>query len=178
MMTATEMIDRYRIGLVFDGGKPNGMIRCWNAASKKAQAEIKARKPEIFAELMARYEAKERAYAEKQAKIDAIKGLKEMRENEYAQLRWQYEFNRCMEDENASSCPPTCPKDRSAELAEMYPRAAAYLKSERDANSANYEISAIGKQAMEKILNGEDHNKVLAEMQKEHEEFVSRHMWD
>ena len=107
-----------------------------------------------------------------------IEGLKEIRDCENAWANWYREFNRRMEDENLSSFIPASPKVKVEDLKKKYPRAAAYLKAEYAWYSNNYEISAIGKRARKRILDGEDYKIVMADMEKENKEFVNRHIWD
>lgn len=70
------------------------------------------------------------------------------------------------------------PKDNIDELKKKYPRAAAYLVAENESLKSNYELAAIGKKALEAIINGENHEKVMEEMEHAHKAFAERHMWD
>lgn len=77
-MNTQELIQRYRIALKIDEhGQPNGNLVVYRA-DKAALAAIKAAKPEIVAALLAQREAGLRAEQERQAKIDAIPGLREI----------------------------------------------------------------------------------------------------
>lgn len=70
------------------------------------------------------------------------------------------------------------PEDNINELKQKYPRATAYLIAESEAYKDNYELSAIGKRALERIINGENHEMVLDDMKKEQHEFCNKHIWD
>lgn len=59
------------------------------------------------------------------------------------------------------------PSIETAELKKQYPIAAAYLKAESWASSNHWAKWAAGNRALEKIINGEDHEVVIAEMEKE-----------
>ena len=107
-----------------------------------------------------------------------IKGIDELRANKRAIEEWHDEFTRRMETEDEVIGMPPSPKDRSAELAKKYPRAAAYLKAEALTFRSNYELSLIGDRACKRILAGEDYIKVISDMDAEREAFVRRHIWD
>lgn len=62
-------------------------------------------------------------------------------------------------------CPPV-PLEGVSDVAAKYPRAAAYLKAERWAQSENIKRAAFGQQAMGRILAGDDPDWVLDEMRK------------
>ena len=86
-MTAMELIETYNISLCerLEWGKglvPDGRIKVGSLA--KAQKDgaidmIKTKKPEIMSVLLARRDARIQAEAERQARIDAIPGLAEIR---------------------------------------------------------------------------------------------------
>ena len=62
-------------------------------------------------------------------------------------------------------------------LLAQYPHAAAYLKAEKEAYSANYELAAIGRKALERVKAG-DWQGAMEEMEKEKNAFLERHIWD
>lgn len=90
-------------------------------------AYVKAHKPEIMAHLMGR----EKAAADRQAKIDAIDDLKELEAANEALLNYHEAFNRAIENDDAifPSKPSVTPEGIEA-LRKKYPRAAAYRKAE------------------------------------------------
>lgn len=60
-----------------------------------------------------------------------------------------------------------------------YPRADAYLKAEAEANKHNYQLSAIGKRALEKIINDPTgYEQAIKQMNKEIEKFTQEHLFD
>lgn len=144
----------------------------------KAEETIKSKKPEIMAYLKEEEAAEKRAYEERQAKIKAIEGLEEIKSAIKEQVRWREDFNQAMESPDGCVRMRAKPEDNIDEMKKKYPRAAAYLKAENESLKSNYELAAIGKKALEAIINGEDHEKVMAEMGKAHKEFVDRHFWD
>ena len=62
-------------------------------------------------------------------------------------------------------------------MLERYPRAAAYLRAERESQRENFELSEIGKAAVEEIING-DYVKAIADMDAAVKAYVNRHMFD
>lgn len=94
-MTAKEIILRYSLKLTMDGKH----ICVGNSAALRRYGDdpIKANRDDILSVLTAEEKEKERAAAERQAKIDAIDGLKEIRtladrwEQYYAKLHREIE---------------------------------------------------------------------------------------
>jgi cyanate lyase len=74
-------------------------------------------------------------------------------------------FNKMMNDEfNDGIKPPEgAPKDIK-ELTTKYPQAAAYIAARSYSKTRNDVQSSIGREAMSRILKGEDHNNVIKEM--------------
>lgn len=185
-MSVIEMIDLYRIQLV--PGKSDKIWLLNECMVKKHDAleEIRARKPEIIAELMQRKEAEDaeteaykKAIAEREAKLYAIEGLSEL-----MQARSQLEIYRealaaMMDDEsNDGAFPPPRPTSNPAELSKQYPRAAAYLKAESYEFASNAVKSAAGKKAEERIINGEDYAAAIRDMETEWADYCTAHIWD
>lgn len=176
-MTVAELIDRYTIGLFKDG-------KIWAQGVKKGDMDamkvIKARKPEIMAELVAREEAKERAWAEWKAKVDAIEGLTEIREAQDKLEQWHMDFAASFEGPEACGGFGVGPRpnvDIDA-LKARYPRAAAYLQAQSWRNSSNYEKAEAGRVAEEKIVAGEDFAAAIAEMEQRWSDFCTGKAWD
>lgn len=165
-MTRTEienMVRRYNIFAMDDGricARPDAGKKCFTDAEK---VEISAAKPELlnyFAEVKA--EAASRA-----AKIAAIEGIKEI---EAIQSEWEtyfYKRDRAFESECGRF--PTAPKTEISSVKAKYPRAAAYLLAQSYSFASNYEKAHAGRNALERIINGEDHDTVIAEMKSEWE---------
>lgn len=64
-------------------------------------AYVKAHKPEILSFLIEKEEAEKKAAADRQAKIDAIEGLKELEAANEALLNYREAFNRAIENDDA-----------------------------------------------------------------------------
>ena len=144
----------------------------------KAEEMVKSKKMEIMSYLKEEKEKEERTYRERQEKIKAIEGLEEIRDAIQRQAEWHEKFARAMEREDGCVGLGPKPEDNIAELKKKYPRAAAYLTAENESLKSNCELSAIGKKALEAIINGEDHEEVMSTMEAEHKAFADRHMWD
>ena len=175
-MTVEEMIKKYRISLAY--GK-DGMIQILEAKRIKADKmldEVLSHKPEIMAILNAEKEAKEKAIAERTAKINAIEGLKEINAAIEEHERFHYKFNAAMAKGDGRM--PAYPNTDIKAMKAKYPRAAAYLKAEDFALSDHYTKSTIGKKALDRIINGENYEQVLADMGKEWSDYCNKHMWD
>ncbi len=85
-MTVQELIQKYNITLqtklTDKGWEPTGMLAIREVAACKRDGEldeIKARKPDILAVLMEEHKAEKSASAEREAKINAIPGLREIK---------------------------------------------------------------------------------------------------
>jgi hypothetical protein len=131
---------------------------------KPTAAEIetlKAAKSEIlayFAEVKA--EAAARA-----AKIAAIEGIKEI---ESVQAEWEeYHYKRNKAYDSECGRFPAMPKTKIEDVKAKYPRAAAYLMAQGYTYASNYAKAAAGRTALERIINGEDYETVIAEMKTE-----------
>ena len=142
-------------------------------------AYVKARKPEIMAFLLNREEMEKKAVEERQAKIDAIDGLKELEAANEALLNYREAFNRAIENDDAifPSKPSVTPEGIEA-MRKKYPRAAAYRKAETGSLAANYVQASAYKKALERIINGEDYEKAIADADTEWKEYLDEHIWD
>jgi hypothetical protein len=135
---------------------------------KAAKAETLA----YFAGIKAEKENRER-------KIAAIEGIKEI---ENARSEWEeyhYRFNKMMDDEfNDGANPPRKPKSDINELRVKYPKAAAYLKAQGFMQSSNVDKYSAGKKALERIINGENYEIVIAEMESEWSKAATEAAWN
>lgn len=177
-MTIKELISKYSITPGIGANSGNLIVRSASLAKKdNAVQEIKARKPEILAYFTEKREAEKRAAEAREAKIAAIEGLAEIKAA-YADLaKWQREFEASFEsDAGGFGVRPKPQYDIEGMLA-RYPQAAAYLKAEEEAEKSNYELSAIGRRALEAVING-DWEKAMETMQAEIKAFTDRHLWD
>lgn len=118
-----------------------------------------------------------RAANERQHKIDSIEGLSEIKACMDAWAEWHTDFDR-MVDTGRSYMTVKKPSTEVAELRKKYPVADAYLIADKESRRQNHELATIGKNALERIINGEDYKKVLAEMEKERAAFTESHIWD
>lgn len=175
---ATNLQELIKTCRIEDGG--DGNLRIWNKTQgAKRLDEIKAHKAEILAYFAAERTAVETARIDRQAKIDAIEGLKEIKNAIDAAQRYTRAFERMMADENNDGAnPPSKPKTDVAALMTQYPVAAAYLQAESYANSSHFVQAAAGRKALERIINGEAHAEVLATMQAEWNAHLDKAMWD
>ena len=140
-------------------------------------AFVMSHKPEIIAFIKAEEEAKQRAFEERQAKIKAIDGLEEIRAALADVEAWHSEFESSFSDVGGLGVRQKPQYDFDA-LYAKYPRAAAYLKAESFEYASHYAKSAAGKKAKDRIINGEDHSKVIAEMESEWKSYCDNHLWD
>lgn len=175
-MDIKELIKKYDITLY--GEDKIRVGRVTQLKKEKAEELVRSKKPEIMAYLKEEEAEKKRAFEERQAKINAIEGLKEIKNAIEEQIEWKESFNRSWEKGEGFVRLGQKPEDKIAELKQKYPRAAAYLAAEAESFKSNYELSAIGKRALEAIINGEDYKEVLKRMEDEQKEFVNRHIWD
>lgn len=178
-MNTQDLIQRYRIALKLDEhGQPNGNLVVYRA-DKAALAAIKAAKPEIVAALLAQREAGLRAEQERQAKIDAIPGLREIKAARANLVNWKLEFDASFDGENGGGVGvrPKPKYDMDA-LHAKYPRAKAYLDAQDFAASDNDAKAAAGRKALVAIINGKDYERAVSTMEAEWKSHVASHIWD
>lgn len=146
--------------------------------SKEETAAIMAEKSKIIAVLMddERENAKRRV-DERQAKIAAIEGLREIQEAINDQIRWKEKFDASLEESGGQGDGPIPPHDIPA-LKETYPRAAAFLLAESWSRSSQWAKSAAGKRALEKIINGDNEYCTIEDMKYEWYSCRDDHGWD
>ena len=112
--------------------------------------------------LKARQKTEQASASEFQDKIDAIPCLKEVESALEDVATWSY-IRRG----------ETPPEYDFQSMQMKYPRAFAYLKSREYERSANRMKAQAGRDAVVKIVNGEDYQAVIAEM----EELVTEHIF-
>lgn len=180
-MTIAELVERYNIALTYrvaDGEKKTILaIRDKVRVTKdNALDEIKSVREDIIQYLREKEEREEAAWRERQKKIDSIPGLLKIRAA-YDDLRkWNEEFEKSFEDVGGLGV-RVKPQYDFDSMYKEYPKAAAYLKAESYYFKSNYELSIIGKRALDKIIDG-DYIKAIEEMEAELKEFTDRHFWD
>lgn len=176
-MTFREMHDQKHISYALVTiGVNTGKIRFdfRDAVGKRFLAEarknIAAYKEEIesIREELKAEKAAEARVQERRAKIEAIDGLKDLERCKEAWDSYHRAFYRMMSDQdNDGARPPKCPAHTVEELAAKYPRASAYLTAQSWSVASHYGKSAAGRKALERIINGEDHEQVITEMKAE-----------
>lgn len=185
-MTVQNLIQTYNITLqttlTKKGWEPTGMLAIREVAACKRDGkldEIKAKKSDILAVLMEEHKAQKSARAEREAKINAIPGLREIKAAQEDMKRWREEFTASFESEAGGSVGVrTKPKYDMAGLYAKYPRAKAYLEASDYANAEHSVKAAAGKKALEAIINGEDYEQAIATMKSKWAEYTTEHMWD
>ena len=131
---------------------------------------------EIKAALMAE-EVEERETAERRRNFRAaIPGIKELEAAKAEQSTYREAFARAVD--SGDGIYPAKPKSDPAELSARYPMAVAMLRAESYSRAANYRKADAGRKAVERILDGEDWEKVIGDMEAEWHEATSEHMWD
>jgi len=151
-----------------------------NFAAFKTDLEAVGGKQVVLDYFRSERERKSREYAERQQKIAAIEGLSEMEQMYADNNRWHVQFDKMMDNDGCFP-QPTATLHSDEEMTttrKKYPRATAYLKAERMANKSHYEYAAIGRDALERIINGEDYALVLTDMEKAENDITTAHMWD
>lgn len=183
-MTPNEFIKRYRIRMDIEcrDGKftPTGRIYVADGAIAKEKGDwekIAAAKEEIREILLKEFEEERRASDEREAKINAIPGLKEIKAAKEDLENWHYEWEDSFHDVGGLGVRPK-PQYDFDELYKKYPRASAYLKAEAYSRAANYAKASAGKKALERVINGEDCDTILAEMEAEWSAYCDEHIWD
>lgn len=162
MTTVNELIKRYGIRKI---GDKIAVDNAFLAKKENKVEEIKSRKPEIMAILIKEEESKKRAYEERKKKIAEIEGLAEIKNAINDLKMWREEFNNSFDDVGGLDVRPKPECDIEA-MKKKYPRANAYLKAECEANKYNYQLSAIGNKALEKIINDPNgYDDAISEME-------------
>jgi hypothetical protein len=137
---------------------------------------VKAHKQEIIAHIKNEEEEKKKAAEEREVKIAGIDGLRELQEAIGEHEKYHDDFEKCFENEGVVF--PDRPKSDVSALRKKYPRAAAYLKAENIKYSDHFVQSAAGSKALEKIIDGEDFKKAIADAKAEFSAYCKEHIWD
>jgi len=144
--------------------------------TKRDEQLIVSNKPAILEILLAEKRETERKAWERQDKIDAIEGLTELK-SAIRELKDYYDrYNEAVE--NGYGILPVRPDIDLDALRAAHPRAAAYLRAESYSLSENDEKASAGAKALERIINGEPHETVIAEMENEWKNAAMSHLWD
>lgn len=184
-MNIEQLVRRYTLSITINPATNQEALMADLGAIKKDNAaeEIKQKKAEIMEYLRTKRaedekhaeEARQRA-KEREERIKQIEGLKEIQDAIEDLEQWQYEFEKSFDDVGGLGVRPKPDYDIKA-MRRKYHRADAYLRAEEEYLKSNYELSAIGKRALEEVIFG-DWQKAMEIMDKEIKEFVDRHIWD
>lgn len=177
IMTIDEMIKRYNIKLAH--GSHEGQIHILNTDmvyADKAIDTLKSNKPAIMDRLREMDEARKEATRQYIEKVNSIPGLTEIQEALDAQEEWENKFSEYFDSEDCGKIPINPNYDFEAAY-KKYPQAHAYLLAEKESLKSNFELADIGKRALKEIIYG-DWKKAIANMKKEKDDFIARHIWD
>lgn len=182
-MTAQEMIKHYHIVLhtIWDKSAgtfvPDGKIHIQSTFLIKSTAEkdaIVAAKPEILSILMEEWNEAKRKADEREAKIEAIDGLREIQSAMDELDAWHAKFEKSFYGPGAVGGLGVGPRPKHDidAMKAAHPRAAAYLMA-KDWSFADHDVKAsAGKKALEKIINGDDYSAAIDEMQRKWDSFI------
>lgn len=175
-----QIVKKYKL---YEPNTNKGKIAVGNTPLIKKNPDdmefIKANKPAILDYLRAEREAEIKRIEESAAKQKAWEssiGLDKLKAAIKEQIAYKEAFDKAWERGDGKY--PAKPEDRTAEMAAMYPIAAAYHKAENWSLAANYAKANAGHKAMHRIEAGEDHKKVIADMENEWSAHCEKHIWD
>lgn len=131
---------------------------------------------EIKAALLAEKAEKRETTVRRHNFRSAIPGLKELEVAKAEQAAYREAFARAVD--SGDGIYPAKPKSDPAELSARYPMAAAILRAESYSRATNYHKASAGRKAVERILDGEDWEKVIGDMEADWNEEANKHMWD
>ena len=185
-MTVEQLISRYMIkqhseykdgvGWVYTD---NILIHNSNLAKKENMIPvIKERKQEILDYFNSNREKERLSYEDRQRRIDAIEGLKEIEAAKEDLNRWHDEFGKSFDDVGGLGVRPRPEYDFDA-MYKKYPVAKAYLDAYKYSNKSHYELADIGKKALDRIIyHPEEYKEALEQMKADLDEFAANHAWD
>lgn len=133
---------------------------------------IRAEKPGILAYLQEAKVLEKR----RNAALASMEGIDEIRKAIYAIHNFHRQLNDAMDNEDYR--PIKRPEADLEALCKKYPVAKAYLDAEAFSLSENAVKSQYGRDAMNRILDGENHEKVISDMDAAWSEYVNRHAFD
>lgn len=176
-MTIDEMIKRYNIKLAH--GFHKGQIHVLNTDmvyTDKSIDTLKSNKSAIMDRLREMDEARKEAAKQYVEKVNSIPGLTEIQEALEAQEEWESKFSEYFDNEDCGKIPARPNYDFETAY-KKYPQAHAYLLAEEESLKDNFELADIGKRALKEIVYG-DWEKAIANMKKEKDDFIAKHIWD
>ncbi len=186
-LTPRGLIYTYKITLATDlvpgkGFVPNGKLRIERGTQSKRDGywdAIVASKPEIIEILTEEAAARKRAFAARQAKIDAIPGLAEIERARADLAAWHEEWEASFEGEGGGGIGVRPkPKYDLKSMYDQYHKAVAYLNAREYSRSENIAKASFGEVAVKKILDGEDYNVAVTEMEAAWAKYCMDHAWD
>ena len=144
---------------------------------ENAKPLVVAHKAEIIACLKARAAAEKAAAEERAAKIAAIPGLAEIKAAIADADEWRHEYEEAMETEDGTIHLRPRPNVDIDALRAQYPQASAYITAEAMSRRSNYEYAAIGRKALEMVING-DHQGAREYIDARKKQLCEEHAWD
>lgn len=169
----TDGVNAGKIGIY---GWKKTMKRPEPAVLDEIKTILLAEKEERDAEEAAKRAEAERIGKEREARRAAIPGVKLIEKAREEWDKWHDDTVRAID--NGDGIRPAEPKVNIEALKEQYPRAAALLKAESYSRSTNYAKASAGSKARERIIDGEDYEKTIADMEQEWTDYCHKHMWD
>lgn len=175
--TANDMIRAYTVRMHEDG--EHIIITAPKKLSQRQKDDldwIKAHKVEIVRELKTKAEIRARRGAKVMELREGVAAIENARRE---MAEWHYHFNKSFEGDcggmNVGAMPDP---NEEKELCKKYPVAAAYLKAHSWLVSSNIVKSIIGKDAENRILDGEDAQKAIEDMEAQWKEYCDAHAFD
>lgn len=163
-------------GMLHVIGWMKSMPRPDAAALQEIKAILLEEKAERDAEEAKKREEAARIGREREARRAAIPGVKLIEKAREEWDKWHDDTVRAID--NGDGIRPAEPNVNIEELKEQYPQAAALLKAESYSRSTNYAKASAGSKARERIIDGEDYAKAIADMEQEWTDYCHKHMWD
>lgn len=170
-----QLVNKYCLKVIVKDG-----VNCLLPSSRPNQndlVEIKNNKDAIVDYLLSKKAEEEKAEAERNAKIDAIDGLKELEKIISEWKNYYYKLNSNYDNEYKSSILPTKPNITVEEVSAKYPRANAYLTAQSWSLANNFKKVNAGKKALDKIIDGDDYEEAIEQMKAEFDREIGEN-WD
>lgn len=178
--TVETLIKKYGLFLTKKNGQEAVGVKPAYAkwfVQENAKPLVVAHKAEIVAFLKARDAAEKVAAEERAAKIAAIPGLAEIKAAIADADEWRHEYEEAMETEDGAIHLRPRPSVDIDALRAQYPQASAYCAAEALSRRSNYEYAAVGREALEMVING-DWENALAHMDARKKQLCEEHAWD
>lgn len=180
MNTVETLISKYGLYLADKDGQDAVGVKPAYAkwfVKENAKELVIAHKAQIIDCLKARAESEKVSAEERAAKIAAIPGLAEIKAAIDDEYEWRGEYEDAMESEDETIHLRPRPSVDIAALRAKYPQASAYLTAEAMSHRSNYEYAAIGRKALEMVING-DYQGAVEYMDARKKQLCAEHAWD